>query len=250
MPIYKLGKRPYEYNPRTLQLAHYLSPSLLPPIPPNKDWSGGIKQWGMMGNDRIGDCAIAGPAHAVLGWTTDTGKGVTISDASVISAYSAVSGYDPATGANDNGCNLVDVLNYWRQTGIGGHRINSYVQLEVGNTQHVEATLLVFGCVLIGVALPISAQGQNSWIVTGPTWSPQCQPGSWGGHCVIVVEYDATGLTVVTWGQLLRMSWGFWKAYCDEAYAILSPDWLIQNDHSPAGIKLAALEADLQQVTR
>lgn len=246
-PSYRLGKKPYIYNPKTLQMYRYRSPSALPPIPIHKDWSHGIKQWGMMGNDRIGDCAIAGPGHAIYQWTMDNGRPTLLSDDEIISSYSAVSGYNPATGANDTGCNLVDVLNYWRKTGIGGHTIAAYVALEPGNTDHVKETLLIFGNVLIGLALPISAQGQASWQVVGPTWAPQCQPGSWGGHCVIVVEYDAHGLTVVTWGQLMRMSWAFWAAYCDEAYAILSQDWLTGNK-SPAGFNIATLAADLASV--
>lgn len=43
-----------------------------------------------------------------------------------------------------------------------------------------------------------------------------------------VVAYDSRSLTVVTWGALQTMTWGFWAAYCDEAYAILSPDYLEQ----------------------
>jgi hypothetical protein len=248
MPLYKLGKKPFVYNPRTLRLADYRSPSLLPPIPANKDWTDNRTQWGMMKNDTVGDCAIAGPGHAILGWTQNTGTPVVVPDSQIVAAYSAVSGYNPATGVNDNGCNLVDVLNYWRQTGIGGHKIDAYVALETGNKDHVKETLLVFGTVLIGVALPISAQNQPSWVVAGPTWNPDCQPGSWGGHCVIVVEYDKGGLTVVTWGQLMRMSWEFWDAYCDEAYAILSPDWL-KAGKSPAGIDMASLQSDLAAVT-
>jgi len=69
-------------------------------------------------------------------------------------------------------------------------------------------------------------------------------PGSWGGHAVPVVAYDARTLTVITWGQRLSMTWGFFETYCDEAYAILDGDWL-KNNECPAGFDLATLEADL-----
>jgi len=65
---------------------------------------------------------------------------------------------------------------------------------------------------------------------------------------VPVVAYDPSGLTVVTWGALKRMTWGFWSAYCDEAYAVLSDDFLTA-DRTPAGVDLAALEQDLAEVT-
>ena len=40
------------------------------------------------------------------------------------------------------------------------------------------------------------------------------------------------------------MTWGFWGTYCDEAHALLSPNW-----HAPAGFDMAALQADLAAVT-
>ena len=70
---------------------------------------------------------------------------------------------------------------------------------------------------------------------------------SWGGHAVPVVASDPRRLAVVTWGQLLRMTWAFWEAYCDEAYAILSHDFLEKNK-TPDGFDLATLRADLKAV--
>lgn len=70
-----------------------------------------------------------------------------------------------------------------------------------------------------------------------------------GGHAVPVVGYTSRTLTVVTWGALKRMTWGFWDTYCDEAYAVLSEDWLREDRTNPKGIDLDALEADLRAVT-
>jgi hypothetical protein len=39
------------------------------------------------------------------------------------------------------------------------------------------------------------------------------------------------------------MTWGFWDAYCDEAYACLSRDWAAAR--APSGFDWAALDADL-----
>ena len=41
-----------------------------------------------------------------------------------------------------------------------------------------------------------------------------------------VVAYDVRGLTVITWAEAKRMTWTFLDAYCDEAYAVLSADWI------------------------
>src|SRR5580704_4536794 len=151
--------------------------------------------------------------------------------------------------ANDNGANEVDVLNYWRQTGIAGDQIGAYVALEPSNHTHVMDSVYIFEGCYIGVQLPISAQAQvqnhQPWSVPpgGPTGDGK--PGSWGGHAVPVVAYDARGVTVVTWGALQVMTWTFWETYCDEAYAILSTDFINGKKQAPQGFSLTQLQADL-----
>jgi hypothetical protein len=44
------------------------------------------------------------------------------------------------------------------------------------------------------------------------------------------------------------MTWSFWQAYCDEAYAILSQDWINSKNFALNNFDLATLRADLQQV--
>jgi hypothetical protein len=50
----------------------------------------------------------------------------------------------------------------------------------------------------------------------------------------------------VTWGALQVMTWSFWQAYCDEAYAIISNDYLTGEKETPDGFNMAQLQADLQ----
>jgi hypothetical protein len=45
------------------------------------------------------------------------------------------------------------------------------------------------------------------------------------------------------------MSWGFYQAYADESFAVISRDFIEANGLNPAGFNLAALESDLKQVT-
>lgn len=244
----KLGRSPPVRDPRTLQLANYLRPAVLPPPPPRVDWATKVASWPMMMNDTIGDCTIAAAGHCIEEWTTDVGDPVILTNATIVAAYAAVSGYDPKTGQHDVGASEIRVLNYWRQQGIGGHTIRAYAALEPGNLDHVRDSVSIFGNTYIGLALPVSAQTQAVWAVPpgGPT-GPGA-PGSWGGHAVPVVAYDPQGLTVVTWGALKRMTWGFWTAYCDEAFALLSDDFLSAN-RTPAGVDLAALDSDLAEIT-
>lgn len=248
----KLGKQTARHDPRTLLLASYVTPSL-PTPPASFDLTTKIKSWGMMENDQIGDCTCAAAGHLLMEWTANAGKKTfTPTDKQVVAAYSAITGYNPTTGANDNGAVEIDVLNYWRQSGIAGHKIGAYVALEPANHNHIMDSVYIFEGCYIGLQLPISAQAQtqnhNVWSVPpgGPTGDGK--PGSWGGHAVPVVAYDSRGVTVVTWGDLQRMTWSFWETYCEEAYAILSNDYLTKKKTSPQGFKLNQLEADLHDL--
>ena len=88
--------------------------------------------------------------------------------------------------------------------------------------------------------MPLSAQQTigELWDVT----DGGADAGSWGGHALNVVGYDATGVTLVTWGKLQRATWAWWKAYVDEAWALLTQDW---EKTTYLGLDFAQLQADL-----
>ncbi len=243
----KLGKKPARHDTRTLQMANYLG---LPQIPAARDWTEkAAAHWGMMLNDKLGDCTCAAMGHITQAWTANAGpKEVTVSDQAVLAAYEAVSGYDPQRPDTDRGAVELDVLKYWRKTGVGGHKIDAFVALEPRNHTHVQAAVELFGGAYIGLALPVSAQRQHVWSVPPGGANGIGAPGSWGGHAVVVEAYDAHGLTCITWGQKKRMTWSFWDAYCDEAYAPLSQLWAGKKP-APNGFDLAALRADLEEIT-
>lgn len=242
----KLGKHPARHDVRTLQMASYLRLEHFA-VPPSENWGAKVSTWPMMKNDIIGDCTCAAAGHLIQEWTSNTGPEVIPSDKDIVDAYAAVSGYDPTNGKGDRGAAEIDVLNYWRQSGIAKHKIESYVALEPRNHHHIMAAVFLFGGCYIGLALPVSAQRQDVWSVPPTGAVGPGAPGSWGGHAVPVVAYDAHGLTVVTWGDRKRMTWTFWDTYCDEAYAVLSPDFL-KDGKSVSGFDVEALKKDLQKI--
>jgi len=246
----KLGKSAARHDPRTLLLASYLT-ATLPTAPASFDLTSKVgASWGMMDNDQLGDCTCAAAGHLLMEWTANAGKKMfTPTDKQIVAAYSAITGYNPTTGANDNGAVEIDVLNYWRQSGIAGHKIGAYVALEPANHNHVMDSVYIFGGCYIGMQLPISAQSQvqnhQPWSVPPGGLTGDGMPGSWGGDAVPVVAYDVRGVTVVTWGALQVMTWSFWEAYCDESYAILSNDYLTGKKTTPQGFSMQQLQADL-----
>ena len=245
----KLGKQAARHDPRTLLLASYLTPAL-PAPPASFDLTTKVSAWGMMQNDQLSDCTCAAAGHLLMEWTANAGKKMfTPSDKQIVAAYSAITGYNPTTGAHDDGAVEVDVLNYWRQSGIAGHKIGAYVALEPANHSHIMDSVYIFEGCYIGLQLPKSAQAQvqnhQPWSVPPGGATGDGKPGSWGGHAVPVVAYDARGVTVVTWGALQTMTWSFWETYCEEAYAILSNDYLTKKKETPQGFAMQQLQADL-----
>jgi len=45
------------------------------------------------------------------------------------------------------------------------------------------------------------------------------------------------------------MTWAWFEKYCDEAYALVSCDFIETNGVSPSGFNFATLEDDLKLVT-
>jgi hypothetical protein len=241
-----LGKLPVRTDVRTLALARYVDSSQLPTPPNAFDETSNVDSWPMYANDRIGDCTTAAAAHMIEAWTAaGRGHAILLSERAVLDAFDHVKVADPITG--EEGAIELDVLRYWRKNGIGGHDIGAYARVAVWDQRLVQTAAWLFGGLYIGLQLPLTAHEQRVWDWTGSLTGP-ARPGTWGGHAVDVVRFDKNGLTVVTWGRLQELTWSFWNRYCDEAYCILSDDFL-QKGNAPNGFDLAALQADLALVT-
>jgi len=241
-----LGKLPVRTDVRTLSLARYVDSARLPSPPDAFDETSGVGGWPMYANDRIGDCTTAAAAHMIEAWSAaGRGQAIELPESAVLDAFDHVKLADPLTG--EEGAVELDVLRYWRASGIGGHRIGAYARVAVHDPQLVRTAAWLFGGLYIGLQMPMTARAQQVWDWTGSLAGP-ARPGSWGGHAVDVVRYDKKSLTVVTWGRLQELTWNFWDRYCDEAYCILSDDFL-EKGNAPNGFDLAALEADLALVT-
>lgn len=240
----QLGKAPAKHDDRTLRLASYL-PGHLPPAPSTHAWSPKVATWPMYANDLLGDCTAAAAAHMVQCWTANGSSEYRMPESDVVAFYEDSTGYDPADPSTDQGGVELDVLNYWRKSGISGHKIGAYVSVPPTSGMLTRSGIFLFGGLYIGVALPISAQRQVVWDVPhgGARW--EGAPGSWGGHAIPVLDFDARGLICVTWGAVKRMTWRFYRTYCDEAYAIIADDFVNGSRRAPNGFDLAALKADL-----
>jgi hypothetical protein len=241
----KLGRKAIKTDSRTLALARYLTPAL-PPPPRKADWTKGVQSWGMMLNHALGDCTIAGVAHAIQVWTSNTGSMVTVSDATIKRYYEKWDGYVPGKPRTDTGGIELDVLNDWQKSNFAGNVLIAFADPKRENLIEVRQSIALFGGVYIGLSLPLTAQTQDVWDVV-PRGGAKAKPGSWGGHCVFVPKYDEKGFTCITWGQLKTMTVAFWKKYCDEAHTLLGQDWL-KAKRAPNGFDQVQLLADLKAI--
>ena len=237
----KLGKLPPRHDPRTFRLAKYLKAEI-PAAPDACDWLALRKDpWPMFGNDLVGDCTCASAGHSIIDWMEAAGKPAEPTTEQILAAYSAITGYDPANPDSDQGAVELDVLKYWRKTGIAGHPIKAFVAVDLKNLDEVRQAIWLFGAVKLGIVLPNSGMDQDVWQVI-----PDDTGGIAGGHSICAAGYDAAFVKAVTWGAVKCMTWDFFAANVDECHAIISNDWFNeQNQQSGSGFDCAALQADL-----
>lgn len=246
----RLGRLPARNDPRTLKLRTYLPPGLAPP-PQQVDWLSIVEDWPMYANDEIGDCTVASAGHMIHTWTKNADLLDIPTEPEIVHDYSAITGYDPSTGENDNGAYMLDVLNFWRRRGIAEHKIIAYAAVDPTDEDEVCQAVNLFGGIYVGAAMPLSAQYQThnrrKWTVA---YGPNGEPYSWGGHAFHIGQYDKSGLTCITWGDTQQMTWPWWTRYVDEAYAIVTVDLLDAAGVSPLGFNLQVLLQDLAQINR
>ena len=155
--------------------------------------------------------------------------------------------FDPATGAGDNGALCTDVLSIWMTNGIqcGGtiSRISAYPTIDPKRHDHVTAAIWAMGVVYAGIGI---SQADMDNFEQGYAWANLSGP-SIGGHCVLLVAADATGVTAVTWGELQKITWDGWDLRADEAYAPLSQRWLAAG-RTPQGLDLDQVLAEADAI--
>jgi hypothetical protein len=246
VPGKKLGKLDAKFLKGLPVLGVYTAQLPLPPGEANN--GSALQRLGMMANDTVGDCTAVTVGHAIETWTSLTSTEIVLSDATILALYSNF-GYVIGDPNTDNGAVLSDVLAYWYKNPVAGHALNGFASIRPGNRTSIRDAIYLFGVCALGVQLPLSAQQTSTWVLPeGQSLTEDWEPGSWGGHAIPAVAYDENGVTVVSWGKLMQASWNWLDAYMDEAYGLLSKDWMMQNGNSPPGFDWAALETDMNSL--
>ena len=243
----KLGKHPPKKDSRTFHLSSYLHNEKIPPLPHECNWGNKVHpdKWGVMRNLKLENCTCAAAGHFIMAWTSNTGKLFKPTDKAIVETYSAVTGYDPKTGKNDTGAYAMDVLKYWRKKHIAGHSIFAFAKADHKDHHQLRQSVFLFGGCFAGLGLPKSSVKQPIWDLTEEGLKGDGEFNSLGGHAVLITGYNKDGLKAITWGKEKFMTWDFWNAYGEEAYAVFSEDF-IRNNLNPQGIHIDLLKNDIR----
>jgi len=181
-------------------------------IPSHVDNGAGIT-WGMLLNDRIGNCYEAAFLHALQVLT-----GYTPQDADALAIYEQVTGYDP-TKTDANGNNPTDQGTYGRQLYDWARReglIDSYAAVPADRAS-IRAAIYGHKAVLCEWALPAGAETE------GDTWTVPRRnkvAGSWGGHATVECGFTPRRNKNVTWGEYGTVTPSFEDDYLQAGWVI------------------------------
>lgn len=242
--VVRLGRRRPKTRPAALQFRNYFAEQELRTPPPTviDYYTKAMPSLARMyRNDVEGNCVVSGAFHAVGIWSAnDTPDCIVGTDAEVSQQYQQI------CGPGDNGCVIVDVLEFQKAHGLtlGGQRykIDGYVLIDWRNKLQVQVALLLFGVLKIGVNLPQAWTTSNLWDVTN---SPIV-----GGHNIEACGYNAQGVQISSWGRVYTITWAAFVStrWVEELYAVLSPNWYNSDKLAPNGIDVTTLQVDLAKL--
>jgi hypothetical protein len=247
---YKLGRLAPKENPKTLRFSSYLTGELpTPHARVYREYKVPDSAKEMFGNDEWGDCVWAMSANAFILASCHAGKVDVPTLTEVLAGYSAVTGFDPTTGANDNGTSMTDAFDYLQTTGLGGRKILGWAKIDHTNLVHRKLGADLFGFTAVGVNLPAIAQDQFS---NNQSWEKVSNDGGIeGGHAILRPGFGSQGSDYVSWARWDQKASNAWEsAYVDEEYVLITQSWVDYiTAHDKGALDLVALQSDLKNLT-
>lgn len=245
----KLGLLPHQPDERDIALSSVFAP------PTELPETFGIRglDWGMLGNDRFGDCYWASAAHEVMAEAAGAGRHPVFSDEQVLNSYAAYLGLyggSALNAHNDRGTDARIGAKFRATRGVNDahaspHRIGAYVFEEAPDYQKLLSAIYTFGAITFCFELPESAEERFE---TG-VWDYVKDSPIAGGHAVAGVARAESGrIVIVSWGQEVEVTEAFIEKYLQVAMAYVSGSVLDGTGHTPEGLDRPALLAALKSL--
>ena len=235
----KLGKLDPK-RPSGLHMLAFYQSNPLPPAPESVVVPS-VPNWGMLGNDKYGDCTFAGIVHARMA----NANVLEISeqfpdDTEVEQAYLNY------TNGKDVGAVEADLLNYWKNNEIFGKKLSAFAPTDHADQDELRSVIASYGLVYVGVQMPGVAQQQfinnQPWALTHTPADNQIE----GGHCVVIVGYDKDYAQCITWGKVQQVTWEWLSSYMQESWAIITPEIVEKGLYG--NMRLEELVSDLEKL--
>lgn len=259
-PPGRLGRRPAD-PARLARTVRLRLTGALPEHPLTADHLTGVHRWMLGANNRFG---TAGPAYvansAVLTWRWLVGEDITVTDDAIFGLYrrSGNPGFDPSTGAGDDGVDMTVMLSALVSGGITITHADGKTETvkplcfaaHDTDIDTVGAVTSIFGAGGFGLDLDDAQQAQTD----AGLWDYVAGSGQWGGHATLGGSYASPGGAGqragvnITWQLPVRTTDAFIAHQLAEAYVIV---WELLWDH-PAfrqGVDGAALASDYTACT-
>jgi hypothetical protein len=247
-PTFRPGVLPNDPAKPRLRLGPRLTGTPTPPAAAN--WDRPVKAWPMYANDQYGDCVWAMIGHTIQTWTANASTEVDVPVEALLKGYADVTGFRPDDPSTDQGTVMQDAFSYWRKSGVAGHKILAFAEVDHRSLVELESAVALFGEVLLAIDLPDSAMGQFD---AGQPWDVVYGAQSEGGHAICSARYDtgnkSAPWTVITWGREQPVTTRFLSKYLREAWIAVAPEWVAANGTTPSGLDLHGLGEDFAQLT-
>jgi hypothetical protein len=252
------GKQPAQHGRPHIKLSHVMrrGPVDAVAIPSKVDFYSLITSWGVLANFDWGCCVFSGMGHCAIqdaAYSDDT-VAPDVTDGTTLAAYAACTGFNPNAGPpgnnpTDNGAYVQDALAFWRKNPLWAETpIAAYASVDVSNTDQFKTALSKFGQIFLGVQLPDSALQQFD---NGKDWTTVKGAKILGGHLVLVVGYDEKYVYLVSWGKVVRATWGFLQKYADEAWIVVTHETIQADGRNAYGgiLDVGALGEEFANIT-
>ena len=250
---FKGGKLPPKRNLKTIALGDFLDKTASLPAVPAEGWETAVdpSAWGMLSNDTVGDCAEAGICHLVQAQSANAGNPLHATADQALALYSAVTGYNLNDPNSDQGTVLSELLAYIQKNGfemtdstgkVVTVEVVGFATLDITSIAQMRYATYFLGGTYLGINCPEECEQDTS------NWDFAPDLPIAGGHCIPRVGEGAAGGQIVSWGMTIPFSNGFWTAYGEEGWVVLTKNWLNAQGKSPSGLDLDALVAAMAAV--
>lgn len=172
------------------------------------------KLYPILGNDRLGDCVVAGGAHQLTLHNAMVGKRFVPSEADVVALYSKLG------HGRDAGLPLDTMLQAMVGGVFGGQKILADCNVDPSNMDQIKKTIQFLGGAMIGFN---TTAHSVSDFQQGIPWDDKYREDG-GGHCVILTGWDdaAQEWELLTWGGIQRATYRWSKRYMNEVHGIVT----------------------------